>query len=113
MAVQRALGADIVAIFDECTSLPGHRNRSANVHGAVAALGATQQDRPWRQPAALFGIVQGGMYTDLRHISAEGLRDIGFDGYAIGGLAVGEPLAERLAMLDCTVPLLPEPRRAI
>jgi queuine tRNA-ribosyltransferase len=56
----------------------------------------------------LFGIVQGGIYPSLRRISAEGLREIGFDGYAIGGLAVGEPLTERLAMLECTTPLLPE-----
>jgi len=55
-------------------------------------------------PAALFGMVQGGMYPHLRRISAEGLRELGFDGYAIGG----EPLAERLRMIDCTAPLLPD-----
>ncbi|MFO7640829.1 MAG: tRNA guanosine(34) transglycosylase Tgt, partial [Candidatus Competibacteraceae bacterium] len=59
-------------------------------------------------PAALFGIVQGGMYPRLREISTEGLCEIGFDGYAIGGLAVGEPLEERLNILNHTVPLLPD-----
>jgi len=58
-------------------------------------------------PSALFGIVQGGMYEDLRHESAERLRQLAFDGYAIGGLSVGEPMAERNAVLDFTVPGLP------
>src|SRR5699024_8177652 len=58
-------------------------------------------------PAALFGIVQGGMYPQLRQRSSEGLLEIGFDGYAIGGLSVGEPESEREAMLEATCPLLP------
>jgi queuine tRNA-ribosyltransferase len=58
-------------------------------------------------PAALFGIVQGGMYAALRQRSAAGLREIGFDGYAVGGLSVGETEAERLAVLEATVPCLP------
>ncbi|PKL94524.1 MAG: tRNA guanosine(34) transglycosylase Tgt, partial [Gammaproteobacteria bacterium HGW-Gammaproteobacteria-8] len=60
--------------------------------------------------AALFGIVQGGMYAELRRQSAAGLIGIGFDGYAIGGLSVGEPEAERLEVLEATCPLLPEDR---
>src|SRR5690606_5586071 len=61
-------------------------------------------------PNALFGIVQGGMYESLRRRSAEGLKAIGFDGYAIGGLSVGEPAAERERVLDGTVPHLPQER---
>jgi tRNA-guanine family transglycosylase len=67
-----------------------------------------QQDRPRRQPRRAVRHRAGRHVPGPAPRSAEGLRDIGFDGYAIGGLAVGEPLAERLAMLDCTVPLLPE-----
>lgn len=108
MAVQRALGSDIVMIFDECTPYPATD---------AAARQSMERSLRWARrskaahgdsPSALFGIVQGGMYPHWRRVSAEGLRDIGFDGYAVGGLAVGEPLAERLAMLDCTVPLLPD-----
>jgi queuine tRNA-ribosyltransferase len=108
MAVQRVLGSDIVMIFDECTPYPATD---------AAARQSMERSLRWARrskaahgdsPSALFGIVQGGMYPHWRRVSAEGLRDIGFDGYAIGGLAVGEPLAERLAMLDCTVPLLPD-----
>ena len=61
-------------------------------------------------PAALFGIVQGGMYDPLRQESAQGLIDIGFDGYAIGGLSVGEPEDERIKVLEATTPLLPQDR---
>jgi queuine tRNA-ribosyltransferase len=59
-------------------------------------------------PSALFGIVQGGMYEDLREVSVKGLTDIGFDGYAIGGLSVGEPKEEMIKILDHTTPLIPE-----
>lgn len=108
MAVQRALGSDIVMIFDECTPYPASDAQAQKsmelslrwAHRSKVAHGAS--------PAALFGIVQGGMYPHWRRVSAQGLCDIGFDGYALGGLAVGEPLAERLEMLDCTVPWLPE-----
>ena len=108
MAVQRALGADIVMIFDECTPYPATETEARTSMELSLRWARRSKIAHGDNPAALFGIVQGGMYPDLRRISAEGLRDIGFDGYAIGGLAVGEPLAERLAMLDCTVPLLPE-----
>ncbi len=108
MAVQRALGADIVMIFDECTPYPATETEARTSMELSLRWARRSKTAHGDNPAALFGIVQGGMYSSLRRISAEGLRDIGFDGYAIGGLAVGEPLAERLAMLDCTVPLLPE-----
>src|SRR5690606_9678860 len=61
-------------------------------------------------PAALFGIVQGGMYEDLRQESAKKLQQIGFDGYAIGGLSVGEPKEDMLRVLEATEPLLPSDR---
>ena len=108
MAVQRALGADIVMIFDECTPYPATETEVRKSMELSLRWARRSKVAHGDNPAALFGIVQGGMYPHLRRVSTDGLRDIGFDGYAIGGLAVGEPLAERLAMLDCTVPLLPE-----
>ncbi len=108
MAVQRALGSDIVMIFDECTPYPATDNEARQSMELSLRWARRSKAAHGDHPAALFGIVQGGMYPHWRRVSAEGLRDIGFDGYAIGGLAVGEPLAERLAMLDCTTPLLPE-----
>ncbi len=107
MAVQRALGSDIVMIFDECTPYPATETEARTSMALSLRWARRSKAAHGDNPAALFGIVQGGMYPPLRRISAEGLCEIGFDGYAIGGLAVGEPLAERLAMLDCTVPLLP------
>ncbi|MBK8534980.1 MAG: tRNA guanosine(34) transglycosylase Tgt [Candidatus Competibacteraceae bacterium] len=108
MAVQQALGADIVMIFDECTPYPATETEAQ--HSMERSLRWARRSKIAHadHSAALFGIVQGGMYPDLRQISAAGLGEIGFDGYAIGGLAVGEPLAERVRMLDCTAPLLPD-----
>jgi len=108
MAVQRALGSDIVMIFDECTPYPATETEARHSMELSLRWARRSKTAHGDHPAALFGIVQGGMYPHLRHASIAGLREIGFDGYAIGGLAVGEPLAERLAMLDCTAPLLPE-----
>ena len=110
MAVQRALGADIVMIFDECTPYPADQ---------PLAEASMQRSLRWAQrsreahgdsPAALFGIVQGGMYPELRRASLEGLVPLGFDGYAIGGLSVGEPHAERIAVLDALQPVMPADR---
>ena len=108
MAVQRALGADIVMIFDECTPYPATEDEARRSMELSLRWARRSKIAHGDNPAALFGIVQGGVYPQLRQISATGLSDIGFDGYAIGGLSVGEPPAERLATLDCTVPLLPE-----
>jgi len=110
MAVQHALGADIVMIFDECTPYPAHVTQARasmelSLRWAERSKRAHQDDL--NNPAALFGIVQGGMYPPLRLESARELQRIGFDGYAIGGLSVGETAAERLAVLDVTVPALP------
>ena len=108
MAVQRSLGADIVMIFDECTPYPATEPEARQSMELSLRWARRSKIAHADNPAALFGIVQGGVYPDLRRRSAEGLCEIGFDGYAIGGLAVGEPVAERLAMLDYTTPLLPD-----
>ncbi len=112
MAVQRALGSDIVMQFDECTPYPAEPQQARSSMELSLRWAARSRAAHGDNPAALFGIVQGGIYPELRRESAEGLQDIGFDGYAVGGLAVGEPKAEREAMLEHTVPLLPasEPR---
>ncbi|MBK8896196.1 MAG: tRNA guanosine(34) transglycosylase Tgt [Candidatus Competibacteraceae bacterium] len=107
MAVQRSLDSDIVMIFDECTPYPATETEARQSMELSLRWARRSKIAHGDNPAALFGIVQGGMYPTLRRISAEGLREIGFDGYAIGGLAVGEPSAERLRILDATVPLLP------
>ena len=108
MAVQRALGSDIVMIFDECTPYPATEAEARQSMELSLRWARRSKIAHADNPSALFGIVQGGVYPDLRRRSVEGLCEIGFDGYAIGGLAVGEPVAERLAMLDYTAPLLPE-----
>jgi queuine tRNA-ribosyltransferase len=106
--IQRLLGADIVMQFDECVALPAPR---AEIERAMR-LSLDWAERSKRAfgdggGAALFGIVQGGDQPDLRLQSAAGLVGIGFHGYAVGGLAVGEPQATMLAILDATVPALP------
>ena len=116
MRIQKVLDSDIVMIFDECPPVNGKDGQP--VHPRVVEksmeLSLRWAERSKRahegNDAALFGIVQGGVHRDLRTRSAEGLRAIGFDGYAIGGLAVGETEAERNAMLDHTAPQLPEDR---
>jgi len=110
MAIQRSLGSDIVMIFDECTPYPA----SETVARTSMELSLRWAERSKRahegNDAALFGIVQGGVHPALRTQSAQALQAIGFDGYAIGGLAVGEPEAERNAMLEHTAPQLPADR---
>jgi queuine tRNA-ribosyltransferase len=110
MAVQRSLGSDIVMIFDECTPYPASLEQTR----ASMELSLRWAERSRRahqgNPAALFGIVQGGMYDDLRLQSAVELARMGFDGYAIGGLAVGEPEETRHQVLDFTIPQLPPDR---
>ena len=112
MQVQRDLDADVVMIFDECTPFPAtepEARKSMELSLRWAARSRAEFDRQ-QNPHALFGIVQGGMYESLRHESAAGLRAIGFDGYAIGGLAVGEPKAERERVLEAIEPSLPADR---
>jgi queuine tRNA-ribosyltransferase len=109
MEIQHLLGSDITMIFDECTPFPATENAvkesmELSLRWAVRSKKAYQA----REGYGLFGIVQGGMYPALRKQSADGLKDIGFEGYAIGGLAVGEPQETMFEMLDATAPMLPE-----
>ena len=110
MAVQRALGSDIVMIFDECTPYPAEYGE-ARVSMELSLRWAERSKAAHADnPSALFGIVQGGMYEDLRARSIAGLQEIGFDGYAIGGLSVGEPKEDRQRVLEALMPLLPAER---
>jgi len=110
MEVQRKLGSDIVMIFDECTPYPATEEQARESMELSLRWADRSKKAHDDNPSALFGIVQGGMYEELRRESAEGLKAIGFDGYAIGGLSVGEPLEERNAVLDVTTPHLPTER---
>ncbi len=107
MQVQRDLGSDIVMIFDECTPYPATVQEAADSMRLSLRWAQRSKDAHGDNPSALFGIVQGGMYEHLRQESIAGLADIGFDGYAIGGLSVGEPKAEMLATLDVVHPKMP------
>ncbi len=100
MDVQRKLGSDIVMIFDECTPYPASEEQARSSMELSLRWAKRSKDAHADNPSALFGIVQGGMYEHLRDESLEGLVDIDFDGYAIGGLSVGEPKEEMLKVLD-------------
>ncbi|MEY3807564.1 MAG: tRNA-guanine(34) transglycosylase [Pseudomonadota bacterium] len=100
MRVQRDLGSDIVMIFDECTPYPATVQEAADSMRLSLRWALRSKAAHEGNASALFGIVQGGMYEHLRQESIAGLVDIGFDGYAIGGLSVGEPKEEMMATLD-------------
>lgn len=107
MAVQQALGADIVMIFDECTTHPASEPQ-ARASMELSLRWAERSKRAHGEyPGALFGIIQGGMYEQLRDISLTGLEQIGFDGYAIGGLSVGEDKADMRRILGHVAPRMP------
>jgi len=109
MQVQHTLNSDVVMIFDECTPWPATpevAHESMELSLRWARRSRDEFDRGGNTNA-LFGIVQGGMYDDLRDASMAGLTAIGFDGYAIGGLSVGEPKEDMLRVLARTAPLLP------
>lgn len=137
MRIQRVLNSDIVMIFDECTPYPAshdqarksmelsqrwaQRSRDAfnvyqtqTIEHTLTMLGGAEEVQQLRSDTtpsngnALFGIIQGGMYEDLRDISRQGLEAIGFDGYAIGGLSVGEPKEDMLRILAHTAPQMPK-----
>ena len=110
MAVQRSLGSDIVMIFDECTPYPASEDEARESMELSLRWAERSKRAHEGTDSALFGIVQGGMYEKQRQRSATELVRIGFDGYAIGGLSVGEPHEERDQVLDFTVPALPEDR---
>ena len=112
MQVQAALGSDVQMIFDDCTPWPAteadaRESMERSLRWARASRDAFDAHGGGEAGHAVFGIVQGGMYAALRTASLCGLLDIGFDGMAIGGLSVGEPEPERLAVLDHTLPLMP------
>nr|WP_304526681.1 tRNA guanosine(34) transglycosylase Tgt [Halomonas sp. I5-271120] len=100
MAVQRSLGSDVVMIFDECTPYPATHDEAKRSMEMSLRWAKRSRDAHGDSPSALFGIIQGGMYADLREASLKGLDEIGFDGYAIGGLSVGEPKEEMIKVLD-------------
>ncbi|MCI0749584.1 MAG: tRNA guanosine(34) transglycosylase Tgt [Nevskiales bacterium] len=126
MEVQHALGADIVMQFDECTPYPATeskareslelsarwamRCKAAHQDPPLTPTLSPQAGRGREEKSALFGIVQGGMYAELRRESLARLMEIGFDGYALGGLSVGENETERLHVLDSVAPRMPKDR---
>jgi queuine tRNA-ribosyltransferase len=108
MRIQKVLNSDIVMIFDECTPYPATQ-KEANESMQLSLRWAKRSKQAHEgNPNALFGIIQGGMYEDLRDTSREGLQEIGFDGYAIGGLSVGEPKEDMLRILAHTAPQMPQ-----
>jgi len=108
MEVQRSLNSDVVMIFDECTPYPATHKESKDSMELSLRWAQRSKDAHGDSPNALFGIVQGGMYEDLREVSINGLKAIEFDGYAIGGLSVGEPKEDMIRILDHTAPLIPK-----
>ncbi len=108
MQTQRELGSDIVMIFDECTPYPATHTEARESMELSLRWAKRSKKSHGDNPSALFAIVQGGMYSDLRTKSANELQGIGFDGFAIGGLSVGEPKDERSKVLETTIPLLPK-----
>lgn len=123
MKIQHDLGSDIVMAFDECPPYPcSHEDMKTSLERTLRW--AKRCKEYWNQqssfpnhekPPLVFGIVQGGSHDDLRKLSAEALVDIGFDGYAVGGVSVGEPEPEMMQAIDASVPYLPEnaPRYAM
>jgi queuine tRNA-ribosyltransferase len=109
MRIQRVLNSDVVMIFDECTPYPASFDAAAASMRLSLRWARRSRDEFDRleNPNALFGIVQGGMHEALRDESLAGLRDIGFDGFAIGGLSVGEPKEDMARILAHTTPRLP------
>ncbi|GHU07065.1 queuine tRNA-ribosyltransferase [Betaproteobacteria bacterium] len=110
MRIQRVLNSDVVMIFDECTPYPASFDTAAASMRLSLRWARRSRDEFDRleNPNALFGIVQGGMHEALRDESLDGLSDIGFDGFAIGGLSVGEPKEEMARILAYIAPRLPE-----
>ncbi|MEJ2095926.1 MAG: tRNA guanosine(34) transglycosylase Tgt, partial [Deltaproteobacteria bacterium] len=110
MEVQRCLGSDIVMCLDQCTAYPAEHKQAEQALELTSRWAKRCRTAGEKNPStgALFGIVQGGMYKDLRQRSLEDLSAIGFDGYAVGGLSVGEPKELMLDIAAFTIPRLPE-----
>lgn len=107
MQVQRDLGSDVVMIFDECTPYPATELEAATSMRLSLRWAQRSKDAHGDNPSALFGIIQGGMYESLRDESLAALTAIEFDGYAIGGLSVGEPKDDMMRILRHTAPKMP------
>lgn len=110
MQVQKDLGSDIVMIFDECTPYPATLEQAQQSMELSLRWASRSKRAHEGNPNALFGIVQGGMHESLRERSLDSLVEIGFDGYAIGGLSVGEPKEDMLRILDFLPPRMPKDR---
>lgn len=107
MAVQMALNSDIAMIFDECTPYPVSK-ADAEVSMQLSLRWAARSRQAFSSDNALFGIIQGGVHADLREASLVGLQGLGFDGFAIGGLSVGEPKKEMLETIRSIAPKMPQ-----
>jgi queuine tRNA-ribosyltransferase len=110
MAMQRVLGSDIAMVFDECLPYPCDRARAeASVERSIRWARRSKEE-PHAPGQQVFGIVQGGVYDDIRRHCAESLVEIGFDRYAVGGVSVGEPEKYMYQAVDASVPFLPKDR---
>jgi queuine tRNA-ribosyltransferase len=107
MRIQKVLNSDIVMIFDECTPYPASHQEAGDSMQLSLRWAQRSKDAHQGNSNALFGIIQGGMYEDLRDISLKGLIEIDFDGFAIGGLSVGEPKKDMKRILAHTAPKMP------
>ena len=110
MAMQRVIGSDIAMVFDECLPYPCDRDRAEKSVERTLRWAKRSKDAPHAENQAVFGIVQGGVYDDIRRHCAEELVKIGFDGYAIGGVSVGEPEEYMYQAVEASVPYLPKDR---
>ncbi len=106
--IQQALGSDIIMCLDECIPYPSSYEATADATQRTTCWAEQCRDAMQETEQALFGIVQGGMFRELREKSAQGLKSIGFDGYALGGLSVGESTEMMMEMIEYSIPLLPE-----
>ena len=106
--MQHILGAEIVMVFDECTPYPCSEKEALESMELSLRWARRSKQAHAKNTSALFGIIQGGMYPELRKISLDGLCEIGFDGYAIGGLSVGEPIEMMLEILEHITSTMPE-----
>lgn len=110
MRIQHDLGSDIAMAFDECTPYPATREEAESSLNLTLEWARVCLEQPRPAGQLVFGIVQGGMHEDLRRRSAQELIELGFDGYALGGLSVGEPQADMSRIIRAAVPCLPEER---
>ncbi len=108
MRIQKVLNSDVVMIFDECTPFPATLKEASDSMQLSLRWARRSKDAHQGNRNALFGIIQGGMFEELRDISLAGLTEIDFDGFAIGGLSVGEPKEDMLRILAHTAPKMPQ-----